>query len=1513
MSCIPMRILKLLILFLFTAPAFGAVTANFTADFTSGCAPLVVHFTNTSTGATSYSWNLGNSTTSVATNPSTSYLTVGTFTVTLTASDGTSSSTRTMVITVYPPPSVSFYANDTEVCPGATVLFTNTSTGGVPGPMTYLWNFGDGGISTAAAPAHTYATPGHYNVALSVTNSQGCVRTVTRMTYVEVIPGPAVNFWGTPLIICNPPATVTFANTTTGALPLSYVWSFGSASPPSTALAPTVSYTMPGSYPVKLVVTDGNGCIDSLARVAYINVFSDTARFTGPLTACPRTSVTFINTSSTHTTRTWYFGDGGLSTALHGTHTYAAPGVYNVRLVITNGACSDTFSQNITILTPGSGTFTITPTDPCPPPVTMTYTSSVGLGSSVQWIYEGGTGTGAVGAHHYTTPGVKTVKMVVTDAMGCIDTVTQKDTLYDGVLVAAAAPISGCVPLTVNFNLYLYTTMPDSAIHAYPFPITSYSWGFGDGGSSSGGPTNSHTYTAVGTYVATVSVTTSNGCTFVDTITIVVGAPPVVEFTATPTHICYGDSVFFTATVISGPISGFIWEFGDATIATVSPYAVHRYTIPGVFTVTLTGVYNGCEGPPFVWTVPITVDSPKAIISYSTVCTPLTRVFFADSSLGATTRMWIFGDGGTSTATNPVHDYPALGTYTVTLATHNIASGCRDTTERVVILQDPSVTLAASDTAVCKGDVVNFTTTVVGGSMSGYRWFVDGVHDPWQTGASLLDTFYTPGYHTIMLVTFDSRGCRDTIRKVDWIVVGDPRAGFMVTPPVGCWRLTITGTDTSTDVSGVALSSYTWDFGDGSIVTTTSPTVVYTYTTPGTYTVTTVVTDNIGCMDTATFAPVVVRRPTADFNTSNTNPCIGAPTTFNNTSSGAVSYIWHFGDGATSTAVTPAHAYADTGSYTVRLIAIDAFGCRDTMTLPAYVRVTKPRAAFNMSDTFSICPPLLVNFTNTSTGATSYSWDFGDGNISALTNPSNMYMGSGLIPVRLIAINSYGCRDTAYRNLNLYGYAGAFTYTPLFGCAPLTVHFDAGVTNVTSLIWDFGDGSTASTSLVDTTSHVYTLPGSYVPKLILSDGTGCQNSSVGLDTIKVDELKADMGVTPSACIGIPFYLVDSSTWMFSPVNYRLWTIYGDTTTAASPSFTADSAGTYTFTLEVRNVWGCVGTTTEDIIVHPSPVIYTGPDTVVCVGDPATLTGYGANTYVWSGPAVSCPTCNPTTATVNTETTYTVVGTDGYGCKDTAQSRALIRTHTIANAWGDSAICEGGQVQIFDTGGHTYVWLPNAGLSSNTVYNPFASPGSTITYTVIAQLGGCIPDTDYVNVDVFPGPRVDAGIDQQVMAGTLVTLTASGTNIATYLWSPKDDLTCYNCRSTDVRVSQSTTFLVEATSTYGCKAYDSVRVYLFCSSQQVFLPNVFTPNNDGENDVFYPRGSGISLIKSFRIYNRWGELLFQSNNFMPNDPNYAWDGTYQGDGPKPDVYVYVVDAVCSTGQPVLIKGDVTIVR
>lgn len=1512
----------LLLSFFFSANAAKALDANFTVDHISGCSPLVVSFTNTSTGATSYNWDLGNGTNSTLTNVSGSYITPGTYTATLTAHNGSSTSTHSVTITVYASPIVSFVASSTSVCPGSSVVFTSTSSPGVPGPLTYIWNFGDGFTSTTPSPSHVYATPGFYNVTLSITNSQGCVTTTTVSSYIHVFNHSTPGFTAAATYFCTPPGHAVFTNSTTGTGAFTYLWSFGDGGT-STLANPTHDYTSIGSYTVKLTVVDGNGCTDTLTRPAYIFVGNMNASFIPVTTACVFNNVTFYNSSTAHSSSSWNFGDGGTSATDTGRHVYSAPGTYTVTLIIYNGYCYDTATSTITILPQPTGNFTVAPTAPCPAPASVIFSGTVPAGSSVAWYYgDGLSGTGTASSHTYNADGSYNVQMVITNPNGCKDTVSHTFTINDLNLGITTTPLtaSGCAPLTVSFN----TNVTSNGGSPYPSPITSYTWNYGDGsapGVSTATP--SHVFTAVGIYSTVCTVLTSNGCTVRDTVVVAVGRPPIIDFTAFPTHVCYHHPVSFTGHLLSGPADTWSWTWGDGSSQVDSTSSTsHTFINPGLFTVTLVANYNGCPSLPYTWTDSFRVDSPKAIIASAYHCDPYTRVTFQDHSLGDDMPLWFFGDGTTSTSDTPNHTYPSPAVYTATLTTYNIASGCRDTTTVVLNLVPPVLTMHVNDTAICSGDTIHFTPTVTGSTAVQNFWDVNGTCLDYDTSANFNYWFPTAGLYSIRYRIRDQHGCWDTVSRNNWILSSHPTAAFTGSPLTGCAPLPVTFTDLSTGVAGTSITNYKWAFGDAvtSTVSVGTPTVTHVYTAAGTYGVKEIVTDNIGCKDSITQpAYLTVWRPHAQFSVSTAFPCINANVHFTNVSSaGTTSAFWIFGDGATTSTAAGAgtdHAYTSYGSYTVKLVVTDGHGCPDTFTLAVPITVAHPAAHFYMDDSFSICPPLPVHFFNTSVGATTYSWAFGDGGTSVSAAPGDLYTTAGIYTVTLVASDANGCKDTARGHVVIYGSGGGFAYTPLSGCTPLAVHFNAALSNVPNITWDFADGTTFATSMSDTTTHIYVNPGAYVPKLILSDNTGCQSSSLGVDTIKVDAVRPGFTTNPNPiCLNDNVTFMDTSGSYFSTITAWHWTFApGDTSNIAGPTHLYTAVGTFPISLSVQDGWGCLGGFTKNVTVNPPPTIVACPDTTVCVGDPASLSATGGVTYNWAPTPVSCNPCQTTQASPTVVTTYTVTGTDANGCVNTDTVTVFLRTNTISAAWGDSEVCRLTPVPLYDTGGNHFTWIPSAGLSNPNIYDPIATPDTTTTYMVIAQLGSCIPDTNYVTVKVHQLPTVDAGPNQSLVAGSHAQINATGTNIYTYSWTPGNLLSCDTCANPTANNYSTTTYTVNVTSDFGCRAYDSVTIYLFCDQSQIFIPNTFTPNGDGENDVFYPRGSGVSKIKAFRIYNRWGELLFEKTNISINDLSNAWDGTFKGGPSRPDVYVYLIDAVCDTGEPLFIKGDVTIVK
>jgi gliding motility-associated-like protein len=207
----------------------------------------------------------------------------------------------------------------------------------------------------------------------------------------------------------------------------------------------------------------------------------------------------------------------------------------------------------------------------------------------------------------------------------------------------------------------------------------------------------------------------------------------------------------------------------------------------------------------------------------------------------------------------------------------------------------------------------------------------------------------------------------------------------------------------------------------------------------------------------------------------------------------------------------------------------------------------------------------------------------------------------------------------------------------------------------------------------------------------------------------------------------------------------------------------------------------------------------------------------------------------------------------------------------------------------------------------------AAPSSTTTYTVIIRQNQCYADTARVSVVVIPIPTINAGPDQTIASGSSANLFATSQDATKWIWTPAQDLSCTDCLTPVASPKRTTTYTIEASNEWGCRASDDVTVHVTCDLAQIFIPNTFTPNGDGQNDRFYPRGKGIGTVKRFRIYNRWGEVVYDMQNMPVNDMNLGWDGSHRGAPMKPDVYVWIVDAQCENGESLQLKGDISLLR
>lgn len=346
-----------------------------------------------------------------------------------------------------------------------------------------------------------------------------------------------------------------------------------------------------------------------------------------------------------------------------------------------------------------------------------------------------------------------------------------------------------------------------------------------------------------------------------------------------------------------------------------------------------------------------------------------------------------------------------------------------------------------------------------------------------------------------------------------------------------------------------------------------------------------------------------------------------------------------------------------------------------------------------------------------------------------------------------------------------------------------------------------------------------------------------------------------------------------------------------------------------YIVNIGNQNGCHAQDTINVTIHVKPNVNAGPSQTVCYPNSALLHGDGAAFYNWS-PAdylddttLQEPTCTP-----QFDITYTLTVNDSFGCSasDTVSVKVKLPFTIVADP--DVTLCRNDAAQLNAFGGSNYLWTPSVGLDNANISNPTASPSVSTTYTVSSSDGVCFNSSDTVVVTINQLPIIYAGADADLLYGSTYQLYGY-TNGGNIEWSPADYLSCTDCINPIVNhLNTPMTYTLTATDSLGCRAEDAVHISLTCNEDLVYVPNAFTPNGDNKNDIFRIRTYGLSEVKAFRVFNRWGEMVFETY-----DVNQGWDGTWQGQACSPAVFVYYLEGTCANGQEVLKHGNVTLIR
>jgi gliding motility-associated-like protein len=894
--------------------------------------------------------------------------------------------------------------------------------------------------------------------------------------------------------------------------------------------------------------------------------------------------------------------------------------------------------------------------------------------------------------------------------------------------------------------------------------------------------------------------------------------------------------------------------------------------------------------------------------------------------------------------------------------------GCRDTAQRVIeVRPGPTAGFAADDSIGCPPFPVQFTGN---GGMGIIQWDWDFGDGSSGSGQVVSHTYTSSGTYTVTLVVTDTLGCTDTITRLDYIHISPPVADFGANQTSGCAPLTVVFSDST--VSDTTLVNWQWDFGDGN--TGTGTPVSHTYTAAGTYTVTLIVTDIVGCMDTAVRVNyiTVFAAPNAGFLIADTVACDPFTIELQDTSSGAAPIIgwqWDFGDGGTSSAQNPVHAYtAGPGNYLITLIVTDANGCADTTLLPLTVPV-RPQAYFVALDSLG-CAPFPVTFVADSVDIISWSWNFGDGN-TANTGPvvTHLYPNRGRYTVSLIIEDIYGCFDTLVRPNYIFvdSVIADFSFTTSIGCPPLQVSFTDLSQSDTLLVgwqWSFGDGGTSN---LPNPTHTYTTPGNYQVTLVVTNALGCTDSAVSPIITVYDLIPPP--VPPIYMVTVLRETRDSISWMsYQGPDFSHYVLYRENPTGSNSWLAIDSFfnvndtifvdqglntlnNSYCYKLQVVDVCGLrssldssrkhctmdveafAGILQANITWTP----YVGWDSIQSYQIFRVSDWNPANAVVIGQVPGNVTAFNDTSFNCHEEYCYRIEAIEAGGfnqvswsdtscaapiyfpnqlpaylCSATVEADSFVRV-----SWTNIPVSNVVEFYLEKSRNGT-VWNLLAVLPNNVFdyLDTDVDVHSQSYYYRVSFLDSC--------GDVSPLSNIGRTIYLQGTLQSVPFLTWNAYEIwdqgvreyqlevfqdATQLWIPAGQTP-----ETILQYLDNQTQFDQIEYCYHVTGYERNGDCQSLSNKVcvpvgplIYAPNAFTPNGDGTNDFFIVKGWFVAEY-NVQIFDRWGKLIFESNSM-----DVSWDGRFGGQDCQEGVYVWVIRGRGYDDTILEFTGTATLIR
>ena len=1460
--------------------AMAQLSVSITGDF-DGCVPQILTFGCNVTGATgevSYSWTSGNGDVSVLAEPTFSYLLPGRYNISVIVESNGQTATATREVVIFNGPTALFNDSAEIGCVPLNHEFLSLSEQGDAPITSYLWYFGDGTTWRGQNRRHVYTSPGVFTVSLEVTDANGCT-SIMHSQMLTLSKSPSVSMAASDAQWCVAPHEVAFSSeiSTEVGLGGAYeaTWDFGDGET-SNDDNPSHTYTQTGSFDVSLTVVDSYGCQTIVRNNDMVEIGTFLPNCVVPEQVCLNTT-TIFRSDADEVDCQWNFGDGSPSQyEPNAIHSYSQTGIYSVTFTFDpNGPCRQVQVFTVEVVDV-QASFRTEPENlfSCTYPFEVRFIST-SVGEDLTYTYNFGDnylGLEENVSHSYTQNGRYTPTLTVSSPGGCVSRFTGPEIVVNHPETALYSNTSGgCVPATVGFfNNSEYTC--NSA-------VVDYYWDFGDGTTLHTSDSSAeHNYSELGTYHPMLTITDTSGCTATSSILIRTGVPvsPQQFGVMDAQHnyiphdsVCPHEVVYlYNSMSLYSDIYNFsfvinsdskTWNVGSANM--YKPYAFDVDT--GWNKVGFVVEYNNCYSPVSLWDS-IYVKPPIALVSPFNNCSaPFNYSFKVIENLGAQYWEWLIYNATTgdtlmydphSTTDSISITYPSYGSYECRFSAHNDEFDCEDGQTILCNIMPPQFQWEISSDTLC---LVNRLTAVVLSAPSfvevAFDWG-DGEGVPmdelvWIPIDGITDDrhFYNSGGdYEVIAYARQSDGCISMFYKNVYVV--DPQSSITPENASGCVPSTFDfEIITNTDDP---IRSMEWNFGDGQ--TSTGQNVSHTYSAAGTYNISVNMMTMHGCRFSANYSDRIkvyeTPNPTVSFDAV---MCLGSEHVFSSESSeSSVWHEWNFGDGtiASGTSNTTTHLYEQTGFYTLTHIAsIRNNGvavCSDTSTYEGEILVENI-----VSATFSLDSTLY-----------------------------NCYPVSPTIHTSVLTDPEY-----------------------------ISKHYN----------WDMDNGDVLH---VQNPRYLYTSPGTYNISLEVTTNGSCSSSFS--QTIEISGPEANISLSDTiVCAGgdVHFSMTDAVN-----VESFVWVVGGGDSYANMPEVThtygyVPESGYFPVTLSLQN-GNCTVDFTEQVYVYRITSDFRLMDSNGnAIGEGACppldgLLEYSASTEVtpnWFVNGVeqteNMVSWTNSSTLVDSLNVVSLVVTDSLGCVDSISHNYLVYRLPNAQTYGDTLICRGGEARISVVGGSAYYWELPIGDSAQ---NQNIFPNEATIYYVSAFSEKMCMTTDSVTVDVLQD--FDAGVYEQSLSINI------GDTATALVFSDMEPLNCYispaeyafagNCDTLLLYPLENTDFTLILKDTLGC--YEkTIDIYVDVDIKYTLdVPGAFTPLSNDENSVVYVRGLGIKELRQFRIYNRWGEEVFFSD-----DLHTGWDGTIGGVVQNQDTYSYYVEAEMYDGNIKTKKGNIMLLK